>query len=111
LRRCSKNYGEADLAGYGGDVERHLVLAYGVLGAVILGWFALVWRCIGRLERGDRSAWADIAVSLGLWFVVDTTHSVVSRSLGNVLLNVAVAVPAALGLWWLRGGRAAVAEG
>lgn len=103
----------------GGLGVEYLAFVYRVLGAVLIGWtvtLAAAWRALrsagaagpvgpaGPDARGgrDRRAWWTVAGSVGVWFLVDTTSSLVSGFPENALLNLALAtlvgVPLA-GMW------------
>ena len=70
---------------------------YGTWGATVAGWGLMMafiaWVPLGRGEKWARNAWA---VSLALWFVVDTFYSLYCGVWINVLLNLALLV--AMGL-------------
>ena len=84
----------------------YLALVYRILGAVLIGWsvtLAAAWRALRAGTGGrDRRAWWTVALSVGAWFVVDSTYSLTSGFPENALLNlglaVLVAVPLA-GMW------------
>lgn len=93
-------YGDGAVQG-----QAHLVLAYGVVGAVMIGWFVLVWCGVGRMAAGDTRRWNELAWSFGTWAVLDTAHSVIAGSLGNVVLNIAFVTAMFVGLWLTRSSR------
>jgi hypothetical protein len=73
----------------GADEAAYVVFMQGVLGAVMIGWaivLALVAR--GPFRRADPSAWNMLAVSLVVWFVADTGHSLSTGYWQNAVLNV-----------------------
>ena len=73
---------------FGSQEIEYLGFVYGVLGAVMAGWsIALLAIVRGPFGRGERWAWGAVAGSLGFWFVVDTTFSLVSDFPGNAVLN------------------------
>lgn len=86
-------------AGFGPQVVDYLGFVYGVLGAVMAGWsVALLAIVRGPFRHGERWAWSAVAGSLGFWFLVDTTFSLVSGFPGNAILNVAFALVLAVPL-------------
>jgi len=75
-----------------------------VLGAVLIGWtvgLVTAWRALRRRGRG---AWWTIALSIGAWYVVDTTCSLVAGFPENALLNTALALLVAVPLGGIRRG-------
>ena len=71
----------------------HVLLLQGVLGAVILGWVVLIAAVV---HLGSRSGldgwWGAVALSLVVWFLVDTGFSLAIGSWRHALFNVAFAV-------------------
>lgn len=66
---------------------------HGVLGAVMLGWMTAVLALARRpFVAGKRCAWNTIAVSVGMWFLIDTSHSIWHSVWGNVGLNLVTTV-------------------
>ncbi|MCE9522663.1 MAG: hypothetical protein K8S25_09555 [Alphaproteobacteria bacterium] len=64
----------------------------GVLGAVMIGWMVVIILLVqGPFRRGERFGWDAIAASVGVWFAVDTSFSLVHDVVGNVVLNLLVA--------------------
>ncbi len=71
----------------------YIALAHGVLGAVMVGWGAvLLIVLIGPFRRGTREGWLIVAVSVAAWFVPDTALSLATGFWQNAVLNVVVAV-------------------
>jgi hypothetical protein len=78
---------------FGALPARYIALAHGVLGAVMVGWGVLLLRLLfGPFRRGAREAWITIAVSLTVWFVLDTVLSLAVGFWQNAILNVVIAV-------------------
>jgi hypothetical protein len=76
----------------------YVVFVYRVLGAVMIGWMLAVLALVHiPFRRGEPWAWWAITLSVGGWFVIDTSASLLSGYPGNALLNlcfgVAFAVP------------------
>jgi hypothetical protein len=73
-----------------GPAEQHLLLVYGVLGAVLIGWMTtLLMLARGPLRARNRWGWTTFACSFALWFVVDTTFSLAIGSPAHALFNLA----------------------
>lgn len=71
-----------------GAAVEYIRFTYGVLGAVMIGWMAALIPIIrGPFRRGEPWGWMVIAISLGLWFLVDTMLSIVSGFWQNAVLN------------------------
>lgn len=88
-----------------GVAEDHLVLTYGVLGGVLIGWMVLVLAVVtGPLRRGDGWAWRAVAWSVAAWFVTDTAHSLAVGAWENAVLNVVAGLGFAVGLVLTRPG-------
>lgn len=78
----------------------YIAFLHGVLGAVMLGWLALLlWLVRGPLAAGSASAWNAAAGSLAAWFVPGTLFSAWMGIWPNVVVNLlfaaALAVPLA----------------
>ena len=86
----------ADRAGierFGSEAIAYIGLVHAVLGSVMIGWGVLLFVMSGRpFQAGQREAWFAIAVSLGLWFIPDTTFSILSGFWQNAFLNTIFAV-------------------
>lgn len=73
----------------GGSAEQHVLLVYGVLGSVLIGWMAtLLLIARGPLRRRDPWAWTTFASVFALWFVIDTIFSLAVRAPTHALFNV-----------------------
>ena len=67
---------------------RYLRFVLGVSGAVTVAWMgALLVAVLGPFRRGERWAWTLIAVSIAIWFVIDSTHSVAAGFPMNAMYN------------------------
>jgi hypothetical protein len=76
---------------------------YGVLGATVAGWgAALTFIAVGPFRRKELWSWNCLAVSLILWFVVDTTISLVFNVAINVVFNTTLLIALALPLVFAR---------
>ena len=75
------------------DAATYSRFAYGVLGAVMMGWMILAALLVnGPFRRREAWAWSALAISLGSWFVVDTAHSLLSGFWPNAALNAGFAL-------------------
>ncbi len=73
-----------------GAAREHVLLIYGVLGSVIVGWMLLVAGLAGGpLRRGDRQVWRVVVVAVTVWFVLDTTFSLAVGSWPHAVFNAA----------------------
>ena len=83
------------------EVQDYLLLPYMVLGAVMAGW-AFLMMLIVRGPLKDGSLWARkfLIQSLSLWFILDTSMSVVlgypTHALFNVPFALALGIPLVL---------------
>lgn len=70
--------------------EQHVLLVYGVLGSVLLGWMAtLLLIASGPLRDREYWAWTTFTTAFALWFTVDTTFSLIIGAPTHALFNVA----------------------
>lgn len=90
--------------GFGQEATRYVSLTHAVLGGVMAGWgAALFYVTRALLSRGSRVAWNLIATSIAVWFVPDTTYSLLSGYWPNAVLNLAFLVLFSVPLWAVRG--------
>ena len=80
------------------EVQDYLLLPYMVLGAVMAGWvFLMILIVRGPLKDGSLWARKFLIQSLSLWFILDTSMSVVlgypTHALFNVPFAVALGIP------------------
>jgi hypothetical protein len=76
-----------------GPARSHVLLLYGVLGAVLIGWMLLLLAVVlGPLRRRERWAWNAVTLSMTLWFLIDTTFSLLIGSPAHAVFNVPFAV-------------------
>jgi hypothetical protein len=76
------------IASFGQEAARYIGLVHAVLGGVMFGWglaLALVVKTL--FAAGDRAGWNMVALSIGAWFVPDTSYSLLSGYWQNALLN------------------------
>ena len=79
------------------EVQDYLLLPYMVLGAVMAGWvFLMILIVRGPLKDGSLWARKFLIQSLSLWFILDTSMSVMLGYPTHALLNVPFAL--ALGI-------------
>ena len=86
-----------------GAAREYLTFVYQVLGAALVGWAVLLAGvAAGPLRQRERWAWWAVVVSVGTWYALDSTWSLVAGFGANALLNTALAacfaVPLA-GMW------------
>lgn len=78
-------------AGFTSEAADYVRFSHGVLGAVMLGWFAMIAWLLGAVEtRSAAATWQALAFSLGLWFAVDSSFSLLTGNWPNAVLNVGV---------------------
>ena len=80
------------------EVQDYLLLLYMVLGAVMAGWvFLMILIVRGPLKDGSLWARKFLIQSLSLWFILDTSMSVVlgypTHALFNVPFALALGIP------------------
>lgn len=82
-------FSEVDAGGrFDAFTADYIQFVYGVLGAVMVGWGILIGLIVvGPFRRGEREAWNQLAISLSVWFVVDSAYSLYSGYPGNAALN------------------------
>ena len=69
----------------------YVEFVYGVLGAVLIGWMAMVIALVrGPFRRGEPIAWTMLATSTSIWFVIDTAFSLAMGFWQNAVLNLAL---------------------
>jgi hypothetical protein len=83
------------------EVQDYLLLPYMVLGAVMAGWvFLMIFIVRGPLKDGSLWARKFLIQSLSLWFILDTSMSVVlgypTHALFNVPFALALGIPLVL---------------
>ena len=83
------------------EVQDYLLLPYMVLGAVMAGWgFLMILIVRGPLKDGSLWARKFLIQSLSLWFILDTSMSVVlgypTHALFNVPFALALGIPLVL---------------
>jgi hypothetical protein len=60
-----------------------------VLGATMFGWsVALLYVLFGSFRRRNIEGWRTVTVSVGAWFIPDTTYSLWSGYWQNAVLNI-----------------------
>ena len=86
-------FGPADGEIAEGTPRDYIRFVYGVLGAVIIGWMTTVIAMVrGPLRRRETWAWWAVTGALVVWFLVDTTLSLVLGFPGHALFNVGFVV-------------------
>ena len=78
---------------FAADANEYMKFAYGVLGAVMVGWMVSLWLVAkGAFRRGEREGWLTLTASLLIWFVVDSAWSVSVGYWQNAALNTAMLI-------------------
>lgn len=76
-----------------GQSADYVSFVSGVLGAVMLGWAAMLCLVLaGPFRRGEAEAWRMLVISLAVWFVPDTVFSLAAGFWRNAVLNAVIAV-------------------
>lgn len=70
----------------------YAIFAFGVLGAVLVGWMVLLWGILELAVNSDphirSSARRAIATSTAVWFVLDTGFSLATGEVEHALFNI-----------------------
>jgi hypothetical protein len=91
---------------FGPEPVRYISLSHAVIGGVMVGWgVALFYVTKSLFARGDRVAWNLVALSVGAWFVPDTSYSLLAGFWQNAVLNTIFLVLFAVPLWATRAMR------
>jgi hypothetical protein len=94
-------------AEFSAEAVAYVRFVYGIMGAVIAGWGVLLLALVaGPLRRGEPSAWLAVYGSVAVWFVIDSTLSIVAGRSANLVPNVGFLVPYLAPLVATRLGRA-----
>ncbi len=81
-------------------VTPELRLVFAISGGIMTGWGILLWLIATRLyPREPQLARSMILVSIGVWFVVDSTASIFAGAPLNALLNTSFLLMFGLPLW------------
>jgi hypothetical protein len=85
------------------EARAYIGLVHGVLGAVMVGWaLAMLGVLMWLWSLAPRQAWRVVALSVGAWFVVDTSFSLSVGAWQNALLNLGFGAFFAMGLFCAR---------
>ena len=85
------------------ELRDYLKLPFMVLGAVMLGWSCLMLLVVrGPLRRGEDWAITMLAQSIGLWFILDTSMSLVLGYATHALFNIPFVLALGIPLFMLR---------
>lgn len=89
--------------GFGQESARYVALTHAVIGAVMAGWGSALFYVVRALfPTGSRIAWNVVALSVAVWFVPDTSYSLLSGYWQNAILNAVFLALFALPLWAVR---------
>jgi len=70
------------------DLIRYQKLIMGVLGSTMIGWgIILAFLGYRLMQKSEEWIWIAITVSLIVWYIFDTSISLISGSFLNVILN------------------------
>ena len=84
-------YSRAMPPDFSAGARAYVEFVYGVLGAVLIGWMAMVIALVqGPFARGEGFAWTMLAVPIAIWFVADTSFSLAMGYWQNAVLNSAL---------------------
>ncbi|NEQ70319.1 MAG: hypothetical protein F6J86_46105 [Symploca sp. SIO1B1] len=85
---------------FGTEQIRYVSLAHAVIGGIMVGWGAALLLITRELvAKGNRLGWQLLAISLGSWFIPDTTYSLLSGYWQNAVLNLVFLSIFAIPLW------------
>jgi len=87
-------------AGVTGPAADYRAWIFAVLGGTMAGWAIAMFALVrGGIAKGLRWAWNAVALSLAVWFPLDTgyslAHGVWINALGNTVILAALAIPLA----------------
>jgi hypothetical protein len=92
--------------GLGEQAVSYISLTHAVMGAVMAGWGSALFYLVRALfPAGSRIAWNAVALSVAVWFVPDTSYSLLSGYWQNAILNTVFLALFTLPLWALRAMR------
>ena len=81
-------YDSERIFSFGAEAAKYISLAHAVLGAVMFGWGITLMAVVRTLfAQGNAIGWNIIAISVGAWFIPDTTYSILSGYWQNAVLN------------------------
>lgn len=82
-------FGTADAdALYNERAANYVSFIYTILGAVMIGWMiSILFTLYGAFRRGERSGWLAVTLSVTVWYLLDSTSSLVSGFTFNFILN------------------------
>ena len=95
--------------GFGIEAQAYIRLVHAVLGAVMVGWAALIlFVLLTVFRQNPELGWKLVTYSVLAWFIPDTLYSLVSGFWQNAVLNLVFAVLFALPLIALRRYKSAI---
>ena len=90
-------------AAFDPQATAYIELAHAVMGSVLVGWGALIFMLVRKLNIEDAKQTCNmIAISVLLWYIPDTAFSLYSGFWQNAVLNTSFAVLYAVPLMALR---------
>lgn len=88
-----------------GRTGDYVSFSHAVTGAVMVGWMVCLWWMVGQVRDRVPGAWRATALSIGGWFVLDSSTSIARGYPANAALNTVMALVLVLGLWLTRTAR------
>lgn len=93
----------AQISTFDSQATAYIELAHAVMGSVMVGWGALIFMLVRKLNVDDaKETCSMIAISVLLWYVPDTAFSLYSGFWQNAVMNTGFAVLYAVPLLALR---------
>jgi hypothetical protein len=93
----------AQISTFDSQATAYIELAHAVMGSVMVGWGALIFMLVRKLNVDDaKETCRMIAISVLLWYVPDTAFSLYSGFWQNAVMNTGFAVLYAVPLLALR---------
>ena len=93
----------AQISTFDSQATAYIELAHAVMGSVMVGWGALIFMLVRKLNVDDaKETGSIIAISVLLWYVPDTAFSLYSGFWQNAVMNTGFAVLYAVPLLALR---------
>ncbi|MBN8580598.1 MAG: hypothetical protein J0L96_07995 [Anaerolineae bacterium] len=71
------------------DAIRYITLTHAVMGSAMIGWgVSMMYTLLTQFRNGEWTGWISPAVALILWFIPDTTISIVTGFWQNAVFNI-----------------------
>lgn len=70
------------------DAVDYIAFTYGILGIVMIGWSVLLLAVVAiPFQRREPWAWWALALSIGIWYAIDSLFSIATGYAANAILN------------------------